>query len=404
MKILLATYWGVPHVGGVWNYMKQLCKQLELLGHEVDLLGYDKDGENIHIPNRSLAVQKKLFINQIRNKYPTLYLDYIVHHFELQGYFFQLATAYLGLNKYDIIHTQDVISSVSINKVKPKKTALVATLHGCVAHEIKQAYYISEKKEDFVSDKGGDYFDQLEHNGATAAVYTIVANEWLKKILTDEYHVPAEQFKVMHYGYDIESFLQRMKTKSINHPPTNKKVIIYTGRLAEFKGVHYLISALSQLKKIRNDWVCWIAGVGPQQEELQEQCKTLELEHDVFFLGSRDDIPSLLSLSDILVLPTLIENQPLSVIEAQIAGKAIIASDVGGIPEIIKHGRTGVLTPAGDVQMLSLHLDYLLEHEPYRRNLGANAQKWAFEHWPLDRAVQSVLNVYEDAIIKNQHH
>lgn len=399
MKILLATFWAVPHVGGVWNYMLQLKKQLTHWGHEVDLLGYGKDDNSIHIVNQNLTVEKSLFMERISQAYPSITIDPIVHYYEIQGYFFQLGSQHLGLDKYDVIHTQDVISSVHMNKVKPKKTALVATLHGCVAQEIKQAYYTPQNKKTFISHTGGHYFDQLEYNGATATAHTIVANEWMKRVLTDEFHVPANQLKVLHYGYDIDSFLQQMNGESTNLPTTPKKVIIYTGRLAEFKGIQHLVSALDLLKKVRNDWVCWIVGDGPKETELKVQCKALGLEQDIHFLGRREDIPALLSLADILVLPTLIENQPLSVIEAQIAGKAVIASDVGGIPEMITHGMTGVLSPAGDVQMLSLHLDYLLEHESYRKNLGIRAQKWALEYWSLDRAVKNVLDVYHEAIM-----
>jgi glycosyltransferase involved in cell wall biosynthesis len=208
---------------------------------------------------------------------------------------------------------------------------------------------------------------------------------------------------VFHYGYDTETFLKRMNEKSAIQRPIDKKVIIYTGRLNENKGVHHLISALTQLKISRNDWVCWIVGDGPMQGELLNKSKASGLENEVFFFGKRDDIPYLLSISDILVLPTLMENQPLSVIEAQITGKAVIASDVGGVPEIIEHGVTGVLTPAGDAQMLCININYLLEHDQYRCRLGANAQKWGLKHWSPDKAVQNVLGVYERAISKRKN-
>lgn len=314
----------------------------------------------------------------------------MVNLYELRRCFYELGVTHLGLEKYDLIHTQDVLSTTCMNRIRPKRTTLVATLHGCVAYELKQATQ--------TSNLASTYFDKLEFDGATSAEITIVANEWLKNILTSEFHVPEKQLKVFHYGYETESFLNRIKeSPSIPHP-VDKKVIIYTGRLTELKGVHHLITALSQLKRIRNDWVGWIVGDGSKRVELQAQTLTLGLEQDVFFFGRRDDIPYLLSISDIFVLPTLFENQPLSVIEAQISGKPVIASDVGGVPEMIDHGVTGVLTPAGDPRMLCININYLLEHEPYRKNLGANAQKWGLDHWDPDKAVKNVLAVYESAI------
>lgn len=408
MKILLATFWVAPHVGGVWNYMQQLKEKLESLGHEVDLLSYGEGFKYVHIINENRRLEKDKLLPQHKSKLmeqdsSSINIDPLIHFYETRCNFYQLGVNYLGLEKYDVIHTQDIFSTVCINRIRPDKTALVATLHGCVAHEIRQAYYSSETQKTFTSNRGYHYINQFEYNGATSAEYTIVANEWMKSILTNEFHVPKEQLKVFHYGYNTESFLKRMGEKTSIQRPIDKKVIIYTGRLSKFKGVHHLLGALSQLKKSRNDWVCWIVGDGPMQEELINKSKASGLENDVFFFGRRDDIPYLLSISDIFVLPTLIENQPLSVIEAQITGKAVIASRVGGVPEIIEHGVTGVLSPAGDEKMLTMNINYLLEHEPYMKNLGANAQKWGLEHWSPDKAVQNVLGVYESAISKKKN-
>lgn len=406
MKILLATFWITPHVGGVWNYMQQLKEKLESFGHEVDLLGYGEGHNYVHIINENRRIEKDKLIplrtaKLLEKSYSSKHVDPVVKYYELLRYFYELGVRNLGLEKYDLIHTQDVFSTVCINRIKSNTTALVATLHGCVAHELK--HYVTHIHKTPTSNLACVYFDKLEFEGATYAEITIVANEWLKNTLTSEFHVPAEQLKVYHYGYDTESFLKRMDEKTAIQRPTDKKVIIYTGRLSEFKGVHHLLGALSQLKKSRNDWVCWIVGDGPMQEELINQSKALGLENDVFFFGRRDDIPYLLSISDIFVLPTLMENQPLSVIEAQISGKAVIASDVGGVPEIIEHGITGVLSPAGDEQMLTMHINYLLENEPYMKNLGFNAKKWGLEHWSPDKAVQKVLGVYENAIFKKRN-
>ncbi|CAH0131858.1 MULTISPECIES: glycosyltransferase family 4 protein [Peribacillus] len=405
MKILLATFWVTPHVGGVWNYMQQLKEKLETLGHEVDFLSYGENHEYVHIINENRRIDMDSLPQEVlmEQQDSSLHSDPVIAYYASKCDFFQFAANNLGLEKYDVIHTQDIFSTVCINRIRTEKTALVATLHGCVAHELRSAYYSSNTQKKSYAKQGCDYFNRLEYEGATSADYTIVANEWMRNILTDEFQVPKEQLSVFHYGYDIESFLKRTNEKTEIQRPTDKKVIIYTGRLNEFKGVHHLISALKELKKTRGDWVCWIVGDGPKELELKNKSKAEGLESDVIFMGRRDDVPFLLSLSDIFVLPTLMENQPLSVIEAQITGKAVIASDVGGVPEIIEHGITGVLSPAGDEQMLTMHINYLLENESYMKTLGLNAQKWGLEHWSPDKAVQKVLGVYENALCKKRN-
>ncbi|MEA4903024.1 glycosyltransferase family 4 protein [Desulfitobacterium sp.] len=405
MKILLATYWNIPHLGGVWPYMLQLKEKLESLNHEVDLLGYgDEAGSFVHLVNKKQLNTDKLLplLKSMLNEtdYPEIYMNKLIEYTEFRRYLFELSTAYFGLESYDVIHTQDVISAVSINRIRPPKAALVASLHGSVAHEIRlQLETIHKSPTSYMARR---YFDQLEYNGASSAEYVILCNQWMKKILTDEFRVPNEKIKVFQYGYDIENFFHLMRKKSEIKCPANKKVIMYSGRLVQIKGVDHLLDALGRLKEERQDWICWIAGEGDKLAELRLQCKVLGLEEDVIFLGNRDDIPSLLAQADIFVLPSIIENQPLSIIEAQLAGKAIIASDAGGLPEMIQHKVTGLLTPVGNIECLCANLSKLLKSQSLRITLGSTAKDWALSHWSLDKIVNQTVEVYQKAITERR--
>ncbi|SFG28070.1 glycosyltransferase family 4 protein [Sporolactobacillus nakayamae] len=401
MKILLATYWSIPHVGGVWQYMTQLKKKLESYGHEVDLLGYDQSNLNVTVFNKGLVLSREKVTPLIdahftQENYPAMYANFLVKWTEMQRYVYELSASYFGVKDYDIIHTQDVLSTVAMSRIKDPNTPLIATLHGSVAHEIRHQLETVHKSEtDYLA---RTYYDELEHDGAVSADTTIVCNQWLQTMLTNEFHVPKEQLKVLHYGFDTETFIQKLHQKATLEAPKGKKVIIYTGRLVELKGVNYLIDAFAKLKQIRNDWVGWIVGTGEKESELKSQALSLGLGDSVRFLGKREDVPSLLSQADILVLPTLIENQPLSVIEAQIAGKAVIASNVGGILEMIQHGVTGMLTPQKNADVLFGTINQLLSDDQLRKNLGINARKWGLTHWSIDRGTQDLLNIYLQAI------
>ncbi|WP_404332368.1 glycosyltransferase family 4 protein [Mesobacillus maritimus] len=405
MKILLATFFMVPHLGGIWNYMQQLKIRLESLGHEVDLLGYGEGNHFVHIVNE----QRQIEMNQLKSfLYPVLdqqtnaiiHKDPLIKHYEFLRYYYELGATYLGLEKYDLIHTQDVLSTACMNRIRPNHSALVASLHGSVAHELKQ--HVNNVLKTPTAKQACAYIDKLEFDGASSGECTIVANNWLKNMLINEFLVSPEQIKVLHYGYDIEGFAKKLKESPPVKRPVNKKIITYTGRLTEIKGVHHLVGALAQLKQIRNDWVCWIVGDGDKKEELQMQSIALGLENNVFFLGRRDDIPALLESSDIFVAPSLLENQPLSVIEAQIAGKAVIVSDSGGLPEMVNHESTGIISPSGDESLLCFNLNRLLEDRQLRETLGTNAQSWGLSYWSLDNAIQSILNVYQNALSKKQ--
>lgn len=406
MRILLATYWHVPHLGGVWSYMTQLRDKLQAEGHEVDLLGYgDEAGSYVHIVNKNQRLQTNKLLPLVQTMlnakdFPVLHDNDLVRFTEFRRYAFELAVAYFGLESYDVINTQDVVSTACINRIRPRKPALVATLHGSVAHEVRLQLKTVHKSP--TSQLARKYFDRLERTGSSAAEYTVVANQWLRNILTGEFLVPEHKIKVLHYGYDIDSFNKRIKMKTDIVRPKNKKVIMYAGRLVELKGVQHLLDALGKLKENRENWVCWIAGDGDMSAELRLQCKVLGLEEHVTFLGKRDDIPSLLAQAHIFVLPSIIENQPLSVIEAQLAGIAIIASNSGGLPEIINDKVTGLLAPVGDSDQLCKHMKDLLDDDRYRKKLGAEAKQWANAHWSLDLAANRILDVYQSALTERR--
>lgn len=107
----------------------------------------------------------------------------------------------------------------------------------------------------------------------------------------------------------------------------NKLVFIHVGRFFDQKNHTFLIDIFSEIKKIRNDSVLLLIGVGPLQERIREKCNLLGIEHEVKFLGSRTDVPSLLSASDVFLFPSLYEGLPLTVVEAQASGLPIVCSN-----------------------------------------------------------------------------
>jgi glycosyltransferase involved in cell wall biosynthesis len=404
VRILLATYWGIPDAGGVWAYMQQIQKKLEQLGHEVDLMGSTITNKGFHIVNRNLIIDNQEFTPLLserlnRTIFPHLHEEQWIYNVEINRYYMELAAAYFGLEHYDLIHTQDVISTRVMSRVKPAHVPLLASIHGTIPKEIylqckEQNPFLIE--EEFNKTLIAKVYLALEREGAHSADYIISANKWLKNLLVNKYAVPQEKVKVFPYGLDIASFLQKAdKCDSPLAPPFNKKVILCTARLTLIKGIHYLLSALAELKQVRNDWVCWIAGEGDMKEELIRQSILLGLQQEVLFLGHRSDVPYLLKQSDIFVLPSIQDNQPFSVIEAQAFGKPALVSDAGGLPEMVRHAYTGFISPVGGSDVLAHHLKLLLENDMYRKQMAYNAKAWAVENWSLDLMLNRLLSVYK---------
>ncbi|PAE17813.1 glycosyl transferase [Virgibacillus sp. 7505] len=397
MKILLATYWSIPHLGGVWNYMSQLKTRLEEMGHTADILGYGGENSYVHLVGKDKLIPRERWVPYVssilqRSKYPEMYRNNYIEYMETQRYTYELAAAEFGLHDYDIIHTQDVFSTVALDRVKPEGVPLIATLHGLVSHEMRHILQSSQKSS--TSHLAEAYFDHIEKLGAQSASITIVANDWLRNILVEDFAVPNGQFQKLHYGFSIGRFLEQQALPTTMQVPPGKKLIVYTGRLIELKGLSYLVDALASLKD-RQDWVCWMIGEGRNKQQLQNRVINAGLQAHVVFLGKREDVPSILKLADIVVSPSLIDNQPLSVIEAQLSGRAVIVSDAGGLPEMVNHGVTGLVIPKADTAALHSAIQTLLDDEPYRKVLGEQAKEWGMSHWSMEAGVDHLMEIYK---------
>lgn len=395
MKILLATYWYLPHVGGVSTHVYALKQELERLGHEVDILAHHPDMQKYYMPNNGRYLDKEKIKLPIYEKILSYYKETIpqvdpwVIWREIERYSFEAAATVFGLTKYDLIHTHDIVSTRALWRVKPKNVPLIATIHGCLATE----HLISGE----ITNKEGirwEYVSSEEYYGATSSDITIVPTEWLKNIMVNEFNLPANHIKVIPYGIDIDKFITGNEHSPTLQGPIGKKLIICPARLVPVKGHQVLINALAQLKQTRTDWHCWLVGDGELRQQLEQQVQQMQLVSDITFLGNRGDIPSLLKQADIFVLPSLQDNQPFSVMEAQVTGKPVIVSNAGGIPEMVEHGKTGLIVPSGDSETLTNSLENLLSDDVLRNQLSKNAQKYGLKQWSLQTMMKSILKVY----------
>jgi glycosyltransferase involved in cell wall biosynthesis len=154
-------------------------------------------------------------------------------------------------------------------------------------------------------------------------------------------------------------------------------VLLAVGTLETNKGHRVLLEALTRLYA-RGDappWRLIIAGGrgGDQHEPLLAYVREHALESRVHIVTNRNDIPDLLALADIFVMPSFLEGLPMALLEAMVAGKAIVASATGGIPELVEHERHGLLVPPGDVTALTGALNTLMRDGVRRGVMGASA-------------------------------
>ncbi len=160
------------------------------------------------------------------------------------------------------------------------------------------------------------------------------------------------------------------------HLPAESPVIGAVGRLVSLKNHRALLASMPQLLRTHPDLSLVLAGDGPLRADLEQQAESLGIATRVRFLGERPDVASLLPAFDVFAMPSLTEGLSIALLEACACGLAIVASEVGGNPEIVADRKRGILFPAGDDDALAAALLAMLADAPLRRRLGEAARDW----------------------------
>jgi glycosyltransferase involved in cell wall biosynthesis len=168
------------------------------------------------------------------------------------------------------------------------------------------------------------------------------------------------------------------------------------------KGITVLLQAMAKLTGPPAPLACQllIVGEGPARSQLHDLGQRLGILSRVVFTGMRRDIADLLPLLDVFVMPSLSEGFGIAIVEAMAAGRPVVASAVGGIPEIVQHEETGLLVPPGDPVALAAALRDLLTRPDRARALGACGQQRARERFSIEVAVKRHEDLYEKLMAK----
>lgn len=177
---------------------------------------------------------------------------------------------------------------------------------------------------------------------------------------------------VISTGVNISDFNNPVSVSRIDEfGLRGSRVITFVGRLIEVKGVNYLIDAINLVKS--NDYKLLIVGSGAEYEHLVKQTESLGLQNKVIFTGFRADIPEILSITDIFVLPSLSEGLPLALLEAMASGCACVIADIG-LP--VENLVTGLVVPPKNPPEIASAIDALLEDPILMRDIGINARMY----------------------------
>lgn len=177
---------------------------------------------------------------------------------------------------------------------------------------------------------------------------------------------------------------------------SDEAVVLVPAVIRPGKGHELLLEAVPALRRRVPGVRILLAGGGGRAAALEARARRMELGDAVRFLGHREDVPRLLRACDVVALPSRAEALPTALIEAAAAGRPAVATRVGGTPEVVEHGETGLLVEPGDAGALASALAGLLEDVDRARRYGRAARRRAEERFDIDRQVERTLELWRE--------
>jgi len=215
---------------------------------------------------------------------------------------------------------------------------------------------------------------------------------------------------VIRNGVDLTRFSESTDSKDVRRDlglPGGTPLVVVVSRLARLKGLEQLIEAAAILKSRNQDGRFLIVGeTAPSERAYLDELKRLAALHRVadrvVFTGLRSDVPALLSAADVAVMPSLNEALSNVLLESMAAGAPTVATRVGGTPEALIDGQTGLLVPAGEARPLAAAISQLLDDRVLAIRLGHAARQFIHQHLSVERMVRATEQLYAELLARKQ--
>ena len=224
----------------------------------------------------------------------------------------------------------------------------------------------------------------------------------LKRFICDKVGVAAEQVQIIYNGVaaaqpvaDEEAQACKAELAIVGRFP----VLGVVGSLYPVKGHRFLISAMPEIIRRWPGAVLLVVGRGELEASLKAQVEQLGIAENIRFLGMRADVPRLLSVLDAFVLPSLSEGLSLALLEAMASGKPVVATAVGGTPELVDQGQTGFLVSSEDAGSLAIKLIELLQDPLMMQRFSDQGAKRVRQRFSLEHMVVQYRRLYASLLL-----
>jgi glycosyltransferase involved in cell wall biosynthesis len=205
--------------------------------------------------------------------------------------------------------------------------------------------------------------------------------------------------ELIHNGVDLSRYDHQEPCCTLRDEygmEPGSRIVGVVARLEPEKGHPTLFEAWPAVLAECPDAYLLVVGEGSRRDALEEQARRLRIAHRVVFTGRRDDVPAVTAALDVAVLPSYREAQGLSILEAMALSRPVVASAVGGIPEMIEHGVTGLLVPPREPEPLARSIVRLLTDRPFADTIARAGHDLVHARFCVDLMVRAVEQIYDD--------
>jgi glycosyltransferase involved in cell wall biosynthesis len=270
---------------------------------------------------------------------------------------------------------------------KARPQVVVHTFHG----HVLRGYFGSAKTE---------AFRRLERRLARASDALIAVSPEVRDDLVRVGIAPPSKIAVIRLGLDLESRVAAPagagpELRATLDIPADAFVVGWLGRMTEIKRTEDLLRAFAAISDRAH---LLVVGDGPLRADLEGLARELGVRSRTHFTGFRADVGAVYAASDTIALTSAHEGTPVTVIEALAAGVPVVSTNVGGVADIVDHGRTGLLTPPGDVDAIATALLRLIEHPEERTTMGESGRAAVIDRYSVPRLVRDVDALYRELL------
>lgn len=397
LKILRTVPFFAPAFGhgGPVIHTFNISKIQVSLGYDVRIFTTNISSDNIS----SKTLQEYEILNGIK-----------IHRFPVKlrfGHYF--ITPHLPANllkyDYDIIHSHSYRTfqtDMATIFSKLKKKPFVLTAHGTLRNMYMLNLFLTKKK----AASRMKYYDYFVKKNFLKTVDRVIVHSKHEKSWTLKYNVPEEKIKVIPHGVNLENFSNILyKRNFIKKFNLKNKMILYVGRLfRNYRNLDHLIKVMNDIIKEIKDVKLWFIGYSFDKEyeqELRKMVKELKLSNYINFLThpTREDIFGAYQAASVKVFPiTESDGFGIPLIEAGAAKCPVISTNRGPAPEIVKDGKTGILTPVNDLSQLKKAILKIITNDELRTKMGLNGYENVLKNYTWEVITKKNNEVYDELI------